>query len=377
MRLSTASLLTVAVAPIAVSAAPFRRSIDNGTATVLQFANVLEGLESNFYAQALGKFQPSDFTNAGFASSSIPIQQFTNIASDEAIHFGTLQAVLTDFGQQPINCSYDFSSVLTSVSAMTPVARAVEFVGVGAYLGAAPLIGDPIVLAAAGSIVTNEGRHQTILNLMNGATSVPQAFDIPMLPQEVLAIAGAFITGPCDLGITPNVPLSITNTGNVTTGTQLQFSSPALNASTDSTNFNCQMLTGGAPFTISQPLNNCIVPQGINGPVLIWITPDNQPLPNNLQDRQTQQVVAGPAVTFIDTVGDELGQMIRPNNGAVAPPPTTVTLSPAQASSLVPAPSSPPAADPNNASNSNGTSSGTGVIVNGVSLIPAPTPSSS
>ena len=35
MRPSIPSLLAVAVAPMVVSAAPFRRSIDNGTATAL------------------------------------------------------------------------------------------------------------------------------------------------------------------------------------------------------------------------------------------------------------------------------------------------------------------------------------------------------
>ena len=84
---------------------------------------------------------------------------------------------------------------------MVPVARVVENVGVGAYLGAAHLVGDLNVLTAAASIMTVEARHQTILNVLSGATAIPQSFDIPLLPQEVLAIAGAFIKG-CDLGIT-------------------------------------------------------------------------------------------------------------------------------------------------------------------------------
>jgi hypothetical protein len=380
MRPSIASLIAVAVAPIAVSAAPFRRSIDNGTATALVFAQLLEQLEANFYQQALTKFQPSDFTNAGFTSASIPAQELTAIASDEATHVTTLGAALTAFGLQPLSCSLDFSSALTSVSVMLPIARVVEYTGVSAYLGATQLIQDPTVLAAAASIMTNEARHQSVLNLMSGASPLPQAFDIPFLPNEVLAIAGAFFSGPCNTGITPNTALSVTNTGNVTIGTQLQFSSPALNSSTDTTNFSCQMLIGGQPTSTSQPIGNCIVPQGINGPVAIWITPDNQPLLNNLQDRQTQTVVAGPTVLFVDTVGDTLGQLVNNSTGAGAPPPTTLTLSPAQASSLLPSssslPISSPTPDPNNASNSNGTSTGTGIIVNGISLVPRPTPSS-
>lgn len=85
---------------------------------------------------------------------------------------------------------------------MAATARVVENVGVGAYLGAAHLVSDPQLLTAAGSILTTEARHQTMLNLLSGGgAAIPQAFDIALLPQQVLAIAGPFISG-CDLGIT-------------------------------------------------------------------------------------------------------------------------------------------------------------------------------
>ena len=84
---------------------------------------------------------------------------------------------------------------------MAKVARLVENVGVGAYLGAAHLVQDPTLLTAAASIVTVEARHQSILNVLNSGSAIPQAFDLPLLPQEVLALAGGFISG-CDVGIT-------------------------------------------------------------------------------------------------------------------------------------------------------------------------------
>ena len=91
-------------------------------------------------------------------------------------------------GQQPINnCNFDFSSVLTDVSTMLTVARLVENVGVGAYLGAAHLLSDPTILTAAASIVTVEARHQTMLNVFNNGQAIPNAFDLPLLPQEVLS----------------------------------------------------------------------------------------------------------------------------------------------------------------------------------------------
>lgn len=361
MRLSTASLLAAAVAPIAVSAAPFRRGTDNGTLLVLQFAHVLEQLETQFYQQALTKFQPSDFIAAGFTSADIPVQQFTAIQSDEAAHVTALESIITSFGATPVTtCKFDFTSVLTDVKTMAPVARLVENVGVGAYLGAAHLVQDPVVLTAAASILTIEARHQTILNLFQGGSAIPQSFDIPLLPQEVLAIAGPFISG-CDLGVPANAALAATNTGTITTGTSLTFSSPAINGST--TNFHCQMLVGGAPFSISLPLDQCVVPGGINGPVAIWVTSDDQPLNNNARDRGSNAIVAGPLMAFIDIKPEALGQLAR--NQAGTPPPSTTTVPPSQASAILSSLPSTTAPPNNNAA-----------IANGISMVPLPPPMS-
>ncbi len=92
---------------------------------------------------------------------------------------------------------------------MAATARVVENLGVSAYLGAAHLIDDPVLLTAAGSILTVEARHQTILNVLNNGASIPQAFDIAFLPNEVLAIAGAFISGECPVGIDGTLQVSL------------------------------------------------------------------------------------------------------------------------------------------------------------------------
>jgi len=298
------------VAPILVSAAPWRRAAITDV-IVITFADVLEQLESTFYSQALQKFQASDFQQAGFSNPQIPAQQFTQIGKDESTHSTVLQAAIKANGGSPItSCKFDFSTVLTDVPTMAATARLVENVGVGAYLGAASLVSDTVLLTAAATILTVEARHQTVLNLLNGATAIPQAFDIALTPPQVLAIAGAFISG-CTLPITANPSLAVTNTGPIQTGTQLNFKSSAINGSMPTSTMFCQMLAGGLPNSISLPFDQCIVPPGINGAVIIIITSDSQPLAASVVQQATSQLVAGPAMAFIDSQSDNLGQMIR------------------------------------------------------------------
>lgn len=296
---------------------------------------MLEQFESTFYQQALAKFQSSDFTAAGFVDAQVPVQQFIQIQADEAIHATVLESTITSLGDKAISgdCKFDFGSALNDVPTMAATARIVENLGVGAYLGAAHLITDPVLLTAAGSILTVEARHQTILNVLANGVSIPQAFDVGLLPNEVLAVASAFISG-CDTGITANAPLTITNTGSVGPGTSLTFSSPAINGSTD--NFHCQMLVGGMASSISLPLDSCVVPEGIEGPVIIFVTPDDQPLNNNVRDRATQAVVAGPTMAFIDTTKQLLGQLALAGSSSSGSASTsTTTISPADATSII------------------------------------------
>jgi len=92
------------------------------------------------------------------------------------------------------------------VSTTLAVARVVEHVGIGAYLGAAHLIVDPVILTDAASIATVEARHGTVLNIFNDASAISTPFDQALGPSEVLSVAGSFITnlnsGACNLGIT-------------------------------------------------------------------------------------------------------------------------------------------------------------------------------
>jgi len=95
------------------------------------------------------------------------------------------------------------------------------------------------------------------------------------------------------------------------------------------------MLLGGQFASIPLPFDNCVVPDGINGPVAIFITSDGQPLINNVRDRATTQLVAGPTMAFIDTKPQMLGQLARQNNAAPAQSTSTNTISPSEASSII------------------------------------------
>ena len=97
-----------------------------------------------------------------------------------------------------------FSPFIPQPLTFLAVSRTLEAVGVSAYLGAAHLLTDPTILEAAGSILTLEARHQSILNTFNGGSFAGQSFDIPLAPEQVLALAGGFLKG-ChaqDLGLT-------------------------------------------------------------------------------------------------------------------------------------------------------------------------------
>jgi len=378
---------------LSASALPVKRAANGTDLLVLQFANVLEQLETTFYNQALAKFQASDFTTAGFSNAQVPIEQFTAIAKDEATHTATLQQAIVDQGATPLNCSFDFSSVLTDVATMAATARVVEMVGVGAYLGAASLVSDPQLLTAAASILTVEARHQTMLNVLSGSgAAIPQAFDIPLSPSQVLAIAGGFIQPGCDLGVPADTPLKITNTGTVGVGTALTFdmsSMPQLDIST----LSCQMMIGGAPISISQSASNCIVPD-ISGPVAIYITNSTQPLANSQQVQFAGEIVMGPTIAFIDQQADTIMQLVRTSASAPSSPPSssdpsssdpsatsTSTITPAEASSIIAGASSTFGAAPTdtagpNLSTGNDPTSGTATdgntVVLGWSTAPAP-----
>jgi hypothetical protein len=168
----------------------------------------------------------------------------------------------------------------------------------------------------------------------------------------------------------------------VTVGTSLQFSSSAINGSTSVSSkkkkfhltfffltpgvqgFACQMLTGGMPSSITLPIDQCVVPPGINGPVAIWVTSDMQPLNGDAVQRQSNAIVAGPTMAFIDVQSDAMGSLVTNVGSSLPPPSFTQTVALNSSSTMMNSSTSTP---PPSSSSSNST--GSGVVVVGFSSV--------
>ncbi|KAL7416859.1 ferritin-like domain-containing protein [Mrakia frigida] len=285
------------------------------SAIVLQFAYTLEQLESQFYIQALAKFTPEQYTSAGFVSSALVAEQLGVVSKDEAAHVTALEAAIVNVGQFPIakTCTFDFTAALTDVPTFIATARVLEYVGTSAYLGASTIIDDKAILISAAQILTIEARHSSLLNSLTLGQYAPAAFDQALLPPAILSLAGGFITGGCDLsplGVTATATLTVTaDTGAVQSGSKLSFSSSGPSVTGQ---LFCHMFTGGAVTSVVFPLDSCVVPDGLLGPVYIYVTSNGQPINGNVINADAATIVAGPALAFIDPATPELlGQSLR------------------------------------------------------------------
>jgi len=154
---------------------------------VLNYALTLEHLEFAFYRDGIGQFT----FGVGPFNDDI-LTNLTAIRDHEGAHVATLTEVITSLGGTPVaEATYDFG--YTDMASFLATASALENTGVSAYDGAGQFISDPGLLTAAGGIVAVEARHASYLNLIIGEVPFPAAFETPLTPDEVLAIAGPFI----------------------------------------------------------------------------------------------------------------------------------------------------------------------------------------
>ena len=137
---------------------------------VLQFALLLEYLESDFYLRGL---------NAPGLIPATDVAVFTTIGGHEATHVTALLGLLTGKRATPRSRpTFDFTAkgnlpgfafLPPQYATFTMLAQAFEDTGVRAYKGQAPrLIADKPVLAAALSIHSVEARHASVVRRLRG-----------------------------------------------------------------------------------------------------------------------------------------------------------------------------------------------------------------
>ena len=223
----------------ALAAIPFFRpsrvqaqSMD-GDFGILNYALTLEYLERSFYRQAI-------------ATELIPTAVaplFTRIQADEAAHVTLLAGAITDAGGTPVvyeDSDFTFDSFLGSFAAIATLAQGLEDTGVRAYKGQAANIMSKDYLTVALQIHSVEARHAAAIRRLSAspaekgwiplnqpnaagtpiapvyagedntqqggvnltsaltgytAQQITEAFDEVLTMDQVLAIAGPFITG--------------------------------------------------------------------------------------------------------------------------------------------------------------------------------------
>ena len=184
--------LAVEGAGVAASSTVFSRKAfaqqGGGDVGIANFALTLEYLEAEFYSLAL---------DAGVLSGEA-LGVVENLASHEQQHVDAIIGLLEGAGATPVEKpEFVFpEGSFSSQAAILDLAATFEPVGVGAYLGAAPMIQSPDILAAAGSIAGVEGEHVVAVNWLLG--SVPwaaEAFPKALTKDEVLAAVAPFMGG--------------------------------------------------------------------------------------------------------------------------------------------------------------------------------------
>ena len=158
-----------------------------GDLEIANFALTLEYLEAEYYGLAL---------DSGLLSGSA-LSYIQATFDHENQHVDALTSLIQDAGGTPVaKPTFDFGDAFASQSSILNTAATLEITGVGAYLGAAPMISEPSVLAAAGSIVGVEGEHVVAINGLLGVVPPANiAFPEALSQDAVLAAIAPFMGG--------------------------------------------------------------------------------------------------------------------------------------------------------------------------------------
>lgn len=168
---------------------------------VLNYALTLEHLEDAFYRENTPsrKTLTESGTLAPFAPAvrESAFETVRLVGDHESTHVDVLEQVIRTLGGDPVpELEYEFG--VRDDGEVDPdrflmVAQALENTGVMAYTGAIGLIESPDFATAAATIATVEARHASYLNLLNGDTPFPAAFDDAQSMEAILDVASQFI----------------------------------------------------------------------------------------------------------------------------------------------------------------------------------------
>lgn len=181
---------------------------------------------------------------------------------------------------------------------MVATAAILESVGVSAYLGAAPLLSDPALLGAAGSILTVEARHQSSIRVFAQAAAVPAAFDAALGVKAVFSLAAPFIVS-CPEGSNlvldafPSLALAdagIDVASLAVQGAKVKLASEAAGQATHCAFTAGGASAGGAVFSPFTEADGCDIPKTVSGVAYLTLV-NNAPLDGVVTDDIT---VAGP-----------------------------------------------------------------------------------
>lgn len=150
---------------------------------ILNYALTLEYLETEFYAKVLAA---KLFTGKVGAL-------LTDFAREEKTHVEALKGAVEKMGGTPAaNPNGKFP--IENATQVAELAYTVENLGAAAYLGQAPLIQSPAVLATALAIHTVEARHAASLGTLVKKSLTPDgAFAKPASMETVLAAVKPFL----------------------------------------------------------------------------------------------------------------------------------------------------------------------------------------
>ncbi len=180
---SKSSTGATTAAPAASTGTSSSASANRTDIGILNYALTLEYLETEFYAKVI---------EAKLFSGSVG-SLIKTFGAQEATHVTALKAAVVSLGGTPV-AKPEGKFPITTAAATAELAYTVENLGAAAYLGQAPLIQSPQVLASALAIHSVEARHAaTIGTLVKKSITPDGAFAKPDDMSTVLAAVKPFL----------------------------------------------------------------------------------------------------------------------------------------------------------------------------------------